>query len=185
MDHRVVGHQLGNFHDYYKFHSYEVRLNLIPDQFFLKLWHTLNKPKYIAILDIGCNEGDLTFHLYQRACHELKSCNCECYALGVDLDQELIEKASNKYSSNSNKLKFQVADITNENVTNEYFNDYLNSIGTSSFSQVCLFSITMWIHLNHGDAVLKRILELSCQWSNCCVIVEPQPWKCYKTAVKR
>jgi hypothetical protein len=48
-----IGHQYGNFHQYYTFHSSKDRLQMIPEQFFTKLWMTLNMPNVIALLDIG------------------------------------------------------------------------------------------------------------------------------------
>lgn len=42
----------------------------------------------------------------------------------------------------------------------------------------------MWIHLNRGDAGLEDFLRVICDISDA-VVIEPQPWKCYKTAVKR
>lgn len=46
------------------------------------------------------------------------------------------------------------------------------------------FSVTLWIHLNHGDEGLRtflRMLAESCDY----LVIEPQPWKCYRTAVRR
>lgn len=42
----------------------------------------------------------------------------------------------------------------------------------------------MWIHLNHGDRGLEDFLSTLSQWGEN-VIVEPQPWKCYRNAVRR
>lgn len=42
----------------------------------------------------------------------------------------------------------------------------------------------MWIHLNHGDDGLQAFLATIHRISRLAVI-EPQPWKCYKAAVKR
>ena len=42
----------------------------------------------------------------------------------------------------------------------------------------------MWIHLNHGDQGLEDFLSALCQWGDN-VVVEPQPWKCYRNAVRR
>jgi hypothetical protein len=49
---------------------------------------------------------------------------------------------------------------------------------------VTCFSITMWIHLNHGDAGLFQFLEYLVQWTDH-LIMEPQPWKCYRAATRR
>lgn len=62
--------------------------------------------------------------------------------------------------------------------------NYLKHKGADKFNVVFCFSTTMWIHLNNGDAGLKEFLR---EASSICelLIIEPQPWKCYKTAVKR
>lgn len=62
--------------------------------------------------------------------------------------------------------------------------EYLQQFNKPRFNISFCFSITMWIHLNHGDDGLKRFLQKVCEHSDV-VVVEPQPWKCYKTAVKR
>ena len=42
----------------------------------------------------------------------------------------------------------------------------------------------MWVHLHHGDAGLRSMLH---KLAKLCrrLLVEPQPWKCYKTAERR
>ena len=183
MDTRKVGHEFGNFHQYYDFHSSQERLNLIPENFFQALWIELDKPKAFVLLDVGCNDGTLTFQLYERACKELQNVECMCYVLGIDIDETLIQQANVRYSSDSN-IKFLPGNIASDNMSS-VLNNYLHSVGNSAFNLVTLFSITMWIHLHHGDHGLKRILELSSQLTNSSVLIEPQPWKCYKTAIKR
>lgn len=54
----------------------------------------------------------------------------------------------------------------------------------SKFDITFCFSVTMWIHLNFGDVGLKEFLYEICRMSKV-VVIEPQPWKCYKAAVKR
>lgn len=43
----------------------------------------------------------------------------------------------------------------------------------------------MWIHLNHGDSGLVKFLRDVCSISQGFVVVEPQPWKCYRNASRR
>lgn len=47
-----------------------------------------------------------------------------------------------------------------------------------------LFSMTMWMHLHHGDEGLGTFLTRCCARTRC-LLVEPQPWKCYKSAKRR
>ena len=49
---------------------------------------------------------------------------------------------------------------------------------------VCCYSITLWIHLHHGDCGLRHFLSSLCALSSN-VILEPQPWSCYRTARER
>ena len=42
----------------------------------------------------------------------------------------------------------------------------------------------MWIHLHHGDAGLQRFLKRVCALCDH-LLIEPQPWKCYRSCVKR
>lgn len=71
-----------------------------------------------------------------------------------------------------------------ENNRREIIKNYLACRGTDKFNIVFCFSTTMWIHLNNGDKGLKKFLRDA---SSICelLVIEPQPWKCYKTAVKR
>jgi hypothetical protein len=42
----------------------------------------------------------------------------------------------------------------------------------------------MWIHLNYGDEGLVRFLKEASERTEV-LVVEPQPWKCYKSAIRR
>ena len=42
----------------------------------------------------------------------------------------------------------------------------------------------MWVHLHHGDSGLRSMLHKLANLSRR-LLVEPQPWKCYKTAERR
>merc|ERR1712059_229153 len=61
---------------------------------------------------------------------------------------------------------------------------FLRSQGKSRFDLVCVFSVTMWVHLNHGDEGLRSFLSLLCRLGRY-LLLEPQPWKCYQTASRR
>ncbi len=63
--------------------------------------------------------------------------------------------------------------------------EVMEAVGVEAFVVVSLFSITMWVHLNHGDGGLASLIARSAKWSSFGLVVEPQPWKCYKSAQKR
>lgn len=105
----------------------------------------------------------------------------DSYILGIDLDPILIARAedANKYTSN----------VTYKCVN--YMRDregiiplYLKQCSKNYFDVIFCFSVTMWIHLNHGDEGLKEFL-ISVSMQTNMVVIEPQPWKCYKSAVRR
>ena len=47
------------------------------------------------------------------------------------------------------------------------------------------FGLTMWIHLNRGDAGLASFLRGIAELTACTLLIEIHPWKNYKAAVKR
>lgn len=107
----------------------------------------------------------------------------ECRILGVDIDPTLIERACDKNSLEN--ITFKCLDIMSENSNSQNaLIQFLEGENCNRFDIVFCFSITMWIHLNHGDDGLKRFLKKVSDLSNF-LVIEPQPWKCYKTAVKR
>nr|CAI5862552.1 unnamed protein product [Callosobruchus analis] len=162
----------GNFINYYQFHPPDERIRLLPRD----LWGQ-NKINLLA-LDIGCNSGDLTFAV-QRF---LKTIGIQDTSfLAVDIDPILIERA--REGNTENNISFYCLDIldkTNRNI----ISDYLQSKKAEKFDVVFCFSITMWIHLNHGDTGLKDFLAYISKLGKL-LVIEPQPWKCYKSAVKR
>ncbi|KAF2894404.1 hypothetical protein ILUMI_11770 [Ignelater luminosus] len=164
--------QYGNFINYYQFHPPENRINLLPET----IWNT---DKTFVGLDIGCNAGNLTLMLYEFLTKIIKK---PCYILGIDIDPILIERA-NEENSNDN-IKFICLDFMDSKNRDALISEYLASHGVNKFSAIFCFSLTMWIHLNHGDSGLLSFLQQICTLSEM-VIIEPQPWKCYRAAVKR
>jgi len=61
---------------------------------------------------------------------------------------------------------------------------FLQKHNKEHFDIVICFSITMWIHLNYGDEGLNTFLQKICLQGKD-IILEPQPWICYKNACKR
>lgn len=99
----------------------------------------------------------------------------------IDIDPILISRAQEIYKHKA--ISFKCLDIMEMNETN-IISDYLTSKCIKKFKVSFCFSITMWIHLNHGDDGLKKFLRYIAGISEV-LVIEPQPWKCYKTAVKR
>ena len=67
--------------------------------------------------------------------------------------------------------------------------NYLVSCTTATdkkkFDVVFCFSVTMWVHLNHGDEGMEALFRSLGQWCSRYLVLEPQPWKCYRTASRR
>ncbi|OQS00782.1 double stranded RNA binding [Achlya hypogyna] len=105
------------------------------------------------------------------------------HTVGVDVDPVLIHRAKRLVAGDaSGALQFDVADIMEGGRLDAICSAHLD--GAATFDLVSCFSITMWIHLNHGDAGLVAFLDLVAAKATH-LIVEPQPWKCYKTATRR
>lgn len=126
------------------------------------------------------------------------------HAVGVDIDPLLIERAKGKVDASLNAidtrisddrvtprptLQFDAIDVM-ENDAIERIHGLIRGVapGVASsphpFDLVCCYSITMWIHLNHGDVGLQHFLtSLSSLTQN--LILEPQPWHCYRNARER
>ena len=122
---------------------------------------------------------DLTYQLYEKLRSNLTG---KVVMLGVDLDPLLVERAANKFSQ-TDKLEFRVLDILGAGVTSQ-LEKYLASQDRTRFDLVSVFSVTMWVHINHGDQALEELVRRLVGLARF-VLVEPQPWKCYQTAARR
>ncbi|KAJ8952491.1 hypothetical protein NQ318_003287 [Aromia moschata] len=164
--------QFGNFINYYHFHPPDERIKLLPKT----IW---NSNKACVALDIGCNTGDLTsaLHVFLK-----NNVTRDCRILGVDIDPVLIRRAEE--TNKSDNISFRCINFMDQNSREKIIKEYLISNKLDSFNVVFCFSITMWIHLNNGDLGLKTFLKEVSSISEI-LIIEPQPWKCYKTAIRR
>lgn len=106
---------------------------------------------------------------------------CDISLLGVDLDPILIDRA--RAQNSTPKIKFECLDFLSKESKTVLF-EYLESIKRTRFDVAFCFSITMWIHLNHGDSGLIEFLKLVCEMSDM-IVVEPQQWKSYRNASRR
>ncbi|XP_075706192.1 RNA 5'-monophosphate methyltransferase [Rhinoderma darwinii] len=192
MDHSEPDHQdesgaalYGNFPNYYSFHPPENRTSLLPPGLLLKFLrsHGGLEEKLLA-LDVGCNTGELSLALYKHlvqpeGCSEtLKNVRFMC----CDIDPDLITRAQ---SANPcpDAITFSTLDITDASSLGTLYG-FLDKFGQSSFHIGFCMSVTMWIHLNHGDNGLVEFLnrlKTLCDY----ILIEPQPWKCYRSAARR
>ncbi|XP_069677140.1 probable RNA methyltransferase CG11342 [Periplaneta americana] len=165
----------GNFINYYQFNSAKNRLELLP----LDIWNVNRDRNYIC-LDIGCNSGVLTQELFKFVSGCLPG-GSSCHILGVDLDPVLIERAdrANDFPQN---VTYRCVDYMQD--TEQMVPQFLQWWGRAYFDATFCFAVTMWIHLNHGDEGLRRFL-VGISHQTRLLIVEPQPWKCYRSAVRR
>ena len=175
------GHKYGNYHDYYTFHPADVRTSLLPADIFQNLHD--NDDKIFNVLDIGCNEGNLTIDMYNRIRLSLSN-DITINVIGIDIDEMLIDRANKKEkivnsNNNNDTIQFMTVDIMN--------NDSISILSNRKYHFISIFSVTMWIHLNHGDDGLRNFLynTIDLLTNKGSLLIEPQPWKCYKKAAKR
>ncbi|KAG7478190.1 hypothetical protein MATL_G00077770 [Megalops atlanticus] len=176
----------GNFINYYTFNPPENRLNLIPNTLLQDMGYNTEGSDIILVLDVGCNSGDLSVALYNHLQGQHFSggtAERELHLLGFDLDEDLILRAeqSNPFPNNIN---FIPLDITQDVKCRTQLESYLARFGRSRFHLCVCLAVTMWVHLNHGDAAL---LEVLFRLASICdhLLLEAQPWKCYRSAARR
>ncbi|XP_029948044.1 pre-miRNA 5'-monophosphate methyltransferase [Salarias fasciatus] len=170
----------GNFINYYTFNPPENRLSLIPGSLLHDLGYGGGTEGDTLILDVGCNSGELSVAFYKHLVQEDQSEGRRVHLLGFDLDEALIQRAQQ-----NNPLRGSIAfiplDITKDT---EQLQDYLRLHGCPRFHLCLCLAVTMWIHLNHGDAGLLRLLSRLASISQH-LLLEAQPWKCYRSAARR
>jgi Bicoid-interacting protein 3 (Bin3) len=107
----------------------------------------------------------------------------DVHILGVDVDPVLVQRSiqSNCFENN---VTFQLANVLCDKDRCSVINSYLLKKDKVRFDVVFCFSVTMWIHLNHGDEGLKNFLQYVASITDF-LLIEPQPWRCYQTAARR
>ncbi|TRY74097.1 hypothetical protein DNTS_026657 [Danionella cerebrum] len=171
----------GNFINYYTFNPPENRLGLIPEALLENLGlDSGDEP--VLMLDVGCNSGDLSVALYKHLLGKNAS-GSKLHLLGFDLDQDLIlrAEASNPFPRN---IQFIPLDITDDAESQICLSSYLEKHKRSRFHLCTCFAVTMWVHLNHGDTGFKSLLARLASLSDY-LLLEAQPWKCYRSAARR
>ncbi|XP_069547197.1 pre-miRNA 5'-monophosphate methyltransferase [Brachyistius frenatus] len=167
----------GNFMNYYTFNPPENRLSLIPATLLQDLGHG-GGHETTLILDVGCNSGELSVAFYNHLVQESE--RRRVHLLGFDLDEALIERAQ-QTNPLQGSITFIPLDITKDA---EPLRDYLQQHGCSRFHLCLCLAVTMWVHLNHGDAGLLQLLSGLASASRH-LLLEAQPWKCYRSAARR
>lgn len=166
----------GNFINYYQFNPPDERIKYLPSNVLHEI-SKLNHSSNLYCLDIGCNSGDLTKAIYSHLISNNTS-NLDIRMLGVDLDHTLIDRAKENPVMN---IDFRALDIMDPKDYPEIVKFLPSGV---KFDISFAFSVTMWIHLNHGDEGLKRFLSQLTEISQF-ILLEPQPWKCYLSAARR
>lgn len=159
---RRKGFIRGNFPNYYEFNPPENRMQVMNDVFWKRI---VQQKAEISVLDVGCNDGTLTNIVRQK----LLLLGARSVAShGVDIDEQLIDKARCRYPD----CRFSCCDFMVDDVSGNY-------------DIVLCFGTTMWIHLNYGDNGLKDFIQSLCNKAKLSLVIEPQNWRSYKTAKRR
>ncbi|XP_058486732.1 pre-miRNA 5'-monophosphate methyltransferase [Solea solea] len=173
----------GNFINYYTFNPPENRLSLIPASLLQDLGYNRGEENTL-LLDVGCNSGDLSVafykHVVQEPVSEDESEKSRVHLLGFDLDEALIQRAQ-QTNPLPRSISFIPLDITTDT---EQLQRYLEQHGCSHFHLSLCLAVTMWVHLNHGDSGLLQLLSHLASISQH-LLLEAQPWKCYRSAARR
>jgi SAM-dependent methyltransferase len=183
-----TAHLLGNYHKYYTFHSTESRINLLREKnAFFDLWKAQKEPEHFYYLDIGCNEGDLSYEVVKLIRSQCPS-HVQVHLVGVDIDGDLIKLAREKISLQTIDGIFENVDFTNVTGVEAFRSKIKTEMNISSFNLISVFSTTMWIHINHGDEGLTQFFERVNTFlrpEDGTLLLEPQPAKCYTNAARR
>lgn len=133
---------------------------------------------YVSFQDLTCS---LYRHLMQRS--EETEPHFSVKMLGVDIDPLLVQRAqgSNAFPEHIDFNTLNVLDVAQRD---SVVTEFLTKHEQRQFDFVFAFSVSMWIHLNNGDQGLQDFLKYVCRIGKN-IVIEPQPWKCYKTAVRR
>ncbi|KAM6294398.1 RNA 5'-monophosphate methyltransferase-like [Aegotheles albertisi] len=179
----------GNFPNYSRFHPPEGRVSLLPGGLLRSLFPEAARP--LLGLDVGCNSGELSVALYRHLLGLQESegsldqpaAGKELNFLCCDIDPVLIERAQQCCPFPAS-ISFANLDIMDSSTREPFLSSYLGRFGRSTFDIGFCMSVTMWIHLNHGDSGLLEFLSFL---SSLCrfLLIEPQPWKCYRAAARR
>uniref|UniRef100_UPI00398F1CC2 pre-miRNA 5'-monophosphate methyltransferase n=1 Tax=Pristiophorus japonicus TaxID=55135 RepID=UPI00398F1CC2 len=175
----------GNFANYYRFNPPGERLRLIPAAELAEVFPGGG----VLALDVGCNCGDFSVAMYKHL-RDLKQNlawlspdGIDLKLLGCDIDADLIQRATES-NSFPDSISYVTLDVMDPASREAVFKPYLDTFHRTSFDICFCMSVTMWIHLHHGDQGLLDFL--TCVSGLCeALLIEPQPWKCYRSAARR
>ncbi|XP_013889624.1 pre-miRNA 5'-monophosphate methyltransferase [Austrofundulus limnaeus] len=173
----------GNFRNYYTFNPPGNRLSLIPATLLRDLGYEDGQGEEdMLVLDVGCNSGELSVAFYNHVVQQPEEATHrrKVHLLGFDLDETLIQRAQERNPLHGN-ITFLQLDITK---STDQLQDYLRQHSCSHFHLCLCLAVTMWVHLNHGDSGLLRLLSQLASVSRH-LLLEAQPWKCYRSAARR
>lgn len=129
-------------------------------------------------------------HAKGRSVEAAGNGDSDIHFFGIDVDENLVKNAEEKLieeeanPSTKNNIQFQTLNIMDTDHVDEMFNSFLKRLNKPIFDVIFCFSVTMWIHLNHGDRGLEHFFKTVIKWCRY-LVLEPQPWKCYRTASRR
>jgi hypothetical protein len=215
------GHRYGNFGNYYKFNPPSNRISIMGDVLdYIAQKLSMDDDEssssssssnnnnntgsgVFTYCDIGCNQGDLTMEVARALMH--RSADTQKIAVvGVDLDPQLIQRATQTYGCGQNDATTTTPQTTKDDddddssrIVATHFvtanvleddnllplllmdNNNNNNNQNHCVNLLSLFSTTMWLHIHAGDEGFKRLLGKLCQQTKNFLLLEPQSSKRY------
>ncbi|CEO98771.1 hypothetical protein PBRA_006885 [Plasmodiophora brassicae] len=171
-----AGHLFGNFRKYYAFHPPAERTRLLEGNGAYNAFLSCRAPPMV-LADLGCNSGDLSVEVWRHAGRFV----APCHMIAVDLDPDLVDRAAEAHANEH--VRFVAADVCSPDCR-AILDAFLRDHGRVRFDVLCLFSMTMWIHMTFGDDALVDFLRY-CTTIADGIVVEPQTWKSYQACRER
>ena len=149
------------------------------------------------VCDVGCNDG--LFSLSLARAFSPRSMLC------VDIDADLVERGRGKLEALRRHAAREAREAIEKGEEDEeggsladagetlggvefrHANAVDFTFGVEKYDAILLLSVTKWIHLNWGDDGLKKVFQ-KCRDAltpGGCLVVEPQPWKSYKSSLRK
>ncbi|MES1914481.1 MAG: hypothetical protein MHM6MM_006545 [Cercozoa sp. M6MM] len=198
----------GNFANYYFHNPPAERMRHLPRDLFAKLSSAESTP---IACDLGANDGTLTKAMQEHFEGSVALCGVDIDPVLIERAQEqygsdrlvfdtldlVVDVAENKVETPVKQEAVSVdlidtitlteAELEADAQTVEALQRHALALSNGTqerFHCVFGFGLTMWIHVNKGTRGLLRFLRILTQVTDA-VVLEPQPWKCYKSARKR